>query len=782
MFLESHRDEKALVIVAPASLRKAILAEKIGSYPLLDLKILSKGNLLRGLAFDFDLLAVKEASDFLKTSYAIAQEFLSLLPVVSLAHKGIPERFASLLDHLEGKGLLYRRPYFKNLLQNKKVLVFAYSSCDRELSLLFERAGVTPIFEKMALNKEETTVHSYFDEKREAVALFERIWNDIESGDVATPSSVNLLVGPGYEKEIRRLSRRYGLPVNGLDEATLSSFPFYKSFYAYLEEGKAVDEAFAAIGNPVSNVYGERKALASLLSEIAPLSTGDRAAYLQLLEYGAGRTKVQPHPYKDGINLIHFDEAVPYLDHLYVIGFNAPAFPPASKDDGLLSTAEKEAMGLNTALIENAMASETVWALLRSGGVRYISLIDKNPPGKDEKPPFRPHVIEKEPVRERAILREDENGVPFSHSKEETIFLSARAKDNLRLYREQSKEESYYSDAEIGYRQYDNSFTGVSFPLKMPLSLSYSSLDKYSNCPFRFYLDEFLLHSNDEYSFASAFGTLFHFAIQIEHAGTIDWKAVADRADELFAGRCLDRSIALEKVKYAEIVAQKHDEFLANSGFGKTVKREEGVLVSVSEDLRIKGTIDEACLGKEKLLIVDFKTGSVSFSYSEALKKRDLQLPTYLLLAAEHFPKYQPVGAFIVSVKGFGRGSDHPFKLDGIFLDEQETMALLDPKLLPGSSSSYVEGLKRKKGGDYGQSSKRIGALDFQKLSETALEAFKEVANEVKALAFPIAPRRIKGRTPCSLCGLRDVCFLKDEQIVEEESEGNEETEGGIEG
>lgn len=780
MIFERYSSEKSLVVIAPASLRRLFLAKKVKSFPSLDLRFFSKSDLLKGLTFESDLLTVEEAKNFLDTSYAIAQEFVSLLPIVSLAEKGIPERFFSLLQHLDAKELLYRHPSFLRLLQGKKVVVFAYSKRDRELALMLRKAGVSPIYEELPLNPEETAVHAYFDEKRETIAAFEKIRNDLETGAVDSPSSVNLLAGPGYDKEIRRLSRRYGLPVNGLDDAFLSSFPSYKKFYGSLQSGMAVDEAFAVLESS-GRVYRERETLASLLSEISPLSSGDRSSYLKLLQYGADRKKVRANSYQEGINLVSLDEAAPYLEHLYVIGFNAPAFPPASKDDGLLSTAEKEAMGINTAFIENAMAAELVRTLLRTGSDRYFSLVDKNGLGRDDKPPFRPYVMEKEPIREERVLPVNESGIPCSYSKEETEFLSARAKDNLRLYREESEEQAYYSDAELNYCGYDNSFTGVSFPIPKPLKLSYSSLDAYLNCPFRYYLDSFLLPDNREYSFNAAFGTLFHYAVQIEQGGTIDWKAVAEEADRRFDGHYLDRCLALEKVKYAAALVRQHDAFIANSKFGKAVQREKLVYQQLSDDLAVKGRIDEACFSSDQVIIVDFKTGSASFSYSEALKKRNLQLPTYLLMARELFKGYEPVGAFIVSAKGFGLGLDDPFKLDGIFLDEEDTMIALDPRLQPSSASHYVEGLKRKKDGDYGQSSKRIAAADLNKLADTALEAFEEVGRDVFAHAFPIAPKRVKGRTPCKLCGLRDVCFLKDEQIVEDDGDEGDEGEGGNE-
>ena len=106
-------------------------------------------------------------------------------------------------------------------------------------------------------------------------------------------------------------------------------------------------------------------------------------------------------------------------------------------------------------------------------------------------------------------------------------------------------------------------------------------------------------------------------------------------------------------------------------------------------------------------------------------------------------------------------------------------MIALDPALQPSSASHYVGGLKRKKDGDYGLSSKRIGEAELKKLADTALEAFKEVGRDVYDREFPIAPKRVKGRTPCKLCGLRDVCFLKDEQMVEDENDDSDDSEGG---
>lgn len=774
MFLDCYASESSLIVVAPGSLRKLILKERLARFPRMNLKVLSKEDLLRGLTFDWDARTVEETSEFLQKNLAIAAEVVSLLPILSISKGKVPPIYANLLKHLDEKGFLYRRPSFKSLFHGQKTVVFAYSQYDRELANIIALLGLEPVYHAPNCLGSEAVVHSFFDEKSELVALFERISCDLSQGIVGSPSSISLLLPPDYEKEARRLSMRYSLPINGLDGAFLNSFPSYKEFAKSLRNGLTVEDSFASIGAN-ETAYGEKRILAALLSKLSPFR--DRLPlYLKLLDFEARRTKVSPQPYKDGINVVSFNEATPYLPHLYVVGFNAPAFPPSHKDDGLLSTTEKDALGMNGAPIENRIFADATRALLRLDPKRYISMVDKNDQTGDEKPPFRPYVMESAPKREDGHLPK-KGEKRQSYSALETRFLSARGKDNLRLYRKASEEAGYYSDGEIGYRLYDHSFTGAKVALKMPLRLSYSNLDEYLKCPFRFYLDRCLLPLDKTYSFESSFGSLFHEALKVERDGKINWDFVRDEAQVLFDGRDLDCFLALGKTKFAGAVAMVNESFRHSSAFCDEPMRESKYEYAVSDDLVIKGFIDKTFIDRKKkrLVIVDFKTGSFSFSFKKALAGNQLQLPTYLLLLEKNLPDYQAVGAFIEPIKGFGQGEEHPFKLDGIFLDEEEAMAALDCDLKGGEASNLVAGLKLKINGDYAASNRRISRDDMRRLREAAESFFLMASDEIRSMEFPIAPKRTNGRTPCELCGLRDVCFRSEDDIVEESNDDEEE-------
>ena len=63
----------------------------------------------------------------------------------------------------------------------------------------------------------------------------------------------------------------------------------------------------------------------------------------------------------------------------------------------------------------------------------------------------------------------------------------------------------------------------------------------------------------------------------------------------------------------------------------------------------------------------------------------------------------------------------------------------------------------------------------MRRLREAAESFFLMASDEIRSMEFPIAPKRINGRTPCELCGLRDVCFRSEDDIVEESDDDEEE-------
>lgn len=183
----------------------------------------------------------------------------------------------------------------------------------------------------------------------------------------------------------------------------------------------------------------------------------------------------------------------------------------------------------------------------------------------------------------------------------------------------------------------------------------------------------------------------------------------------------------------------------------------------------LRGKIDRVDRYKDKVAVIDYKTGKEEGHISELYYGKKLQLYIYLKTVSEHFG-LEPAGALYVPVRT-GYNTDENLKLIGqVTLDEDIVNAFENGFVEKARSSSNgaeseVLALKLKYKGDKVAVTPSIGAVDSQKM-QNALEYATLVAS---GALNEIADGNI-ARSPlggmCEHCSFLEVCGgAKDEDV-----------------
>ena len=216
---------------------------------------------------------------------------------------------------------------------------------------------------------------------------------------------------------------------------------------------------------------------------------------------------------------------------------------------------------------------------------------------------------------------------------------------------------NYNSSLKIDYNNYDNSFSGIDNEalkqrLQNKLVLSYSSLDKFNHCAFKYYVDHILKISKYEDSFAIVLGNLFHLVLSKWTENNIDplvtWEDEIKKLSLKKSEETILNNLKEELLFVFEEIKKFHDE----TEF-KDIKSEVELMIDIDEKTAFKGFVDKIMHlnkdGEDELVLIDYKTGSTELNLKNINFGFDLQLPIYwyLISRSKLFKEARFTGLYI---------------------------------------------------------------------------------------------------------------------------------------
>ena len=321
--------------------------------------------------------------------------------------------------------------------------------------------------------------------------------------------------------------------------------------------------------------------------------------------------------------------------------------------------------------------------------------------------------------------------------------------------------DKYYASVTIPYMTYDNKFTGITKEqlykkINNKLLLSYSTIDNYYRCGFRYYISNVLKLDKYEETFKTFIGNLFHYVLS----------------------KCLDNNFDFD-MEWNNYIKDKN--LLVNEQFF-LIKLKEELLLIIEEVKRLhretgltehllehKIYIDKSCdipvtfmgivdkimykntSGIDLISIIDYKTGNPNTNLFNTIYGIDMQLPVYLYLVKYSTLFNNPtfVGFYLQKILHgeIARSSNKTYldqkrdnlRLNGYSTTDEEYLSRFDPTY---EDSTFIKSMKKSSKGFYAYA-KVIEDEKIRLLIELVNSKIDEAINDILDAKFDINPKRI---------------------------------------
>lgn len=201
--------------------------------------------------------------------------------------------------------------------------------------------------------------------------------------------------------------------------------------------------------------------------------------------------------------------------------------------------------------------------------------------------------------------------------------------------------------------------------------------------------------------------------------------------------------------------------------------------------MELKGRIDRVDKAIDDqnnafLRVIDYKSSKKKVSLSEVYFGLSLQMLTYLDIVITHSKQLLKLDAtpggilyfhihnpFVkvkkeLSLEEIQTELMKDFKMQGLILDDQNLINLMDQSLESGTSSIIPVGMN--KDGSLKKGSSVASMEEFEDLRRYTRQLYQQTGNEIIAGEVGISPYKMKDKKPCTFCAFKPVCQF-DESI-----------------
>mgnify|MGYP004539415733 FL=1 len=495
--------EEDTLLIVPNEEKKSLLHELENTSKLYSLKIMSLEEFMKHYKFSYDEKTIAYCYENHNISYDIILEYLNILPYLEdKTYKSSKLNFLVSLKHeLLENNLLIIDKLFLSYLNKSKIIVYDYQEIDPFYKKIFSKYNATYLYNSVP--KKELTVYETEDIDSEISYVLSKISKLILAG---TPiSNIHLLnVTSEYITPLSRLSKWYKLPIIIPDEKVLWNIPVAKKVYELLTLNKTTDEIIELLdsSNIDSNYYD---AIIDTINKYLFLNENysKRTSFLKEVWKHTEVTKKETLEGIDCRSLTKINDD----DYYFLLGMNQENIPKIDKGEKILNDSLCEELGLFSSNDKNKLEKIKIKEYLHSIN-NLVIFYKKKTPFQD----FNPSLLIEEDNMNVEKIEVDYNS---SLLYNQVAFIKSLDYFNRYGKKDASMTKLYDYNLYKLYRSYKNQFTGIdtnklSSYLQNKLLLSYSSLDNYYRCSFRYYLSNILKVDKFEETFYTSVGSLFH--------------------------------------------------------------------------------------------------------------------------------------------------------------------------------------------------------------------------------------------------------------------------------
>ena len=728
-----------MLLICPSDIKEKILAN---NKSLIDISFMTLEEYKKRYYFDYDYHTVKYLMDTYDYTLNNAKEIIESLYFVE--DKDYPNNklndLVKIKKELLDKNLLIIDPLFNK--HNKDTIVYGYG----DIRLKDAKVLKGTIIDKLYNIYEFDTIES------ELEYVYESIFELLENGiDI---NNIYIVAGNEYENYFKRYNSYYDFKVNYPSDNSLYGTEAAKKF---LEDIKLKDRE--TIYNELTN-----KDLVNILNKYLDLNEACDFIVEDLKHIKLNKK------YKDVVQVVSNNYLFSDSDYVFYLGFNDKV-PAYKKDNEYLDNEMCHLLGIDDTNDKNRIIKENL--ICNLSNIKNLML------SYSKNSPFNKY--------ERQMLFSDVNYITYTnkylHSDKSNKNRYGELLDNLDKYGEHNDDlDSMYSTYDRNnYGDYDNSYKNFNVGKEI-VELSYSSMQSYYECAFKYYLDNILRPDESDVTFFNTIGTIAHNVLQeMVLDNTKDFDELWDNqvtftsAKELYFNKKIKEEI---REDFNIILKQKELSYF------DSVECEKRIKLKLRDNIFFKGFIDKILKCKDNLCIVDYKTGNTKIEDKYFEFGLNLQLPSYLYLLQEDPSKI--IGFYLQHLvapkyiydekKEIETQKNEDMKLTGFTSDDISRINILED--LDGKSN-VVSKLAITKNGELSKTSKVISDEDMKDMIKLVEDKILSASENILNNDFSINPKVIDNKNvSCTYCRYRDICYKRIKDYVYYETKKEEVVDG----
>ncbi len=752
------------LLIVPSHIKNSIL-NYLSDKDIFKIKIMSLNEFYDSYFFSYDKETLIYVCDHYNLVPSVGELYLKNLRYVEDKKYNVEilDKLVSIKKDLDSHNLLKYDNTFKVLLEKYQIVVdYPLSEFDKKI---FNKLNSIIIEEDKEDNK-DIDLYTFNNVNEEVEFVINRIIELNKNGIDLSNIFINNITGE-YKNTFSTYSKLYNININ-MNE----SYPLYgtyvgKKVIEYLDEVSSKEEL-------ISKFKVNSKELDRVIGILNNYSfTNDISIIKDYVIEDIKNTNIKLDEYDNAINTCELDD-LDQSKYVFIVGFNT-SIPHIYKDEDFLSDNVKSILGLDTSIELNN--KERVSTINEINSLNNVIITYSSNGNEGEY--YLSNLVE-----DLSINKKEADDRSVLYSKNASVINLSRMLDNYRIYGEyDNKLMNYYTLlGKSNYDTYSNKFTGINKDklreyIHNNLVFSYSSMNNYYLCSFRYYLNNILKLNIYESTFFTDLGNIFHEVLSHMYNEDFDFDKEYELAcskyeygaKELFFINKLkdDLLFIINTIKEQD----SHNKL-------KNVLCEDNISIDIKDNIKFTGFIDKLIygekddLGRTPVAIIDYKTGRQDIDVKYAKYGLKLQLPVYLYLV-EHsnifnHPLY--VGFYlqkilnneinIVPKKTYEELKKENLKLVGYTNDNESTMSYIDDEY---EDSSIIKGLKKTSKGTFNAYSKLKSDKEIDELIKIVEDKIEEAGNNIFNAEFTINPKNVDGELMgCEYCPFRGICYKTD--------------------
>ncbi|MBQ6498081.1 MAG: PD-(D/E)XK nuclease family protein [Bacilli bacterium] len=747
------------LIICPNDLKMKILNEFAKEKELMNIKFMTKNEYLNKYYFNYDERALYYLMDKYNLNIDVAKVYLNNLYIIDEKKDYKEDKLKFLKEiklELINNKLLEYSPSFKKYLEGFNIEVKGYYDLDlyeeKALNYKFEYQDskiTVPVYEYKTLEEEVNGV---------CIKIIELLNNGIDINKIYLCN-----VSEDYLYTIKKLFNYYKIPI------TLN---LRNSIYS----SKIVNNYLTNNELNLEDTSITNKKLVSVINSLTCLDK-DNDTYKKILIDKLKNTYYPATKYDRAIEIkdlysTEFNED----EYVFVLGFNQDSLPRVRKDiDYIQDSIKKEVDMYSTGYLNNREKEIATYFLSRIPNL-YLSY--KLNSAFNE---YFPSSLIKELNLE--VIKDNSDDYRYSNFYNKVRLTEML--DNYNLYNEKDDLlDVLNSHYKIPYNTYNNQFTGINNDLYIrsiirPLRMSYTALNSYNECAFKYYLKYVLKVDSFEDSFEAYIGSMYHKILSLYKKTSFDFEGeynkYLEKRDLTLKEKLLLVRIKKELLEFINVLKEQED---YTTYHDELYEQEAKVNINKKVSIEFVGYIDKIMYRKNiedtYFSIVDYKSGTIDTHIEPMKYGLHMQLPVYLYLIHYGHVFTNPIftGIYYQNIlfkyptwsNKLEQEQKSKYYLNGYSTTELDILESFDRTY---KDSEYIKSMKYTPDKGFGTYSKVID-------NDTLLNLVKYTKNEIENKLddildgyFPVNPKVYnKKNISCEYCKYKDICYMKDTDLI----------------